>query len=445
MASSHRLHTSRVHLPFPPLNLCSRTPHSRTFAATLNTTTPSPAAPRLRPRHIDMAATPLDPTETATTTTTPPRRRHLDTASPLPQLDPAAPAPSRHDPYLDAGAAIATHPVHPDPTSTGAISTRPHRHLDVCTINHYHPDPASTPPHRRRFDTAATATSTPQSPTYPTHPDPTSTLPPTPSRRGRHQLYHATSTRPPPPPRRHHLSTDPGAVVSVPVLLKINLLRPLNTDSEPPQVIKGLSFPDAPPFVLAPLPPPALPSLPPSALLSLPVVMEDNGLIEGVKTFETSVFIPDVAAPSPSLTYYPHIFLPRAFEQPRDPDEIAPVTPVTRNHNTTYCTPRTIPQNIRRQDSPRPPNANEENRDHHEQLASMEVEAKSPRNYTSVALQQRVKDWRAQIASEQTSRPTHPVSTRASHTPVTNSHFTFAPDLRQYAYNYDYPDRRVED
>ncbi|KAH9005375.1 hypothetical protein EDB84DRAFT_1447649, partial [Lactarius hengduanensis] len=126
----------------------------------------------------------------------------------------------------------------------------------------------------------------------------------------------------------------------------------------------------SPSFVPAPLPPPSLPSLPPSALLSLPVVMEDKDLIEGVKTFETSVFILDVVAPNPSLTYYPHIFLPQ-------------------------------------------------NRDHHEQSASTEVEAKSPRNYASVALQQRIEDWCAQIASEQTSRPTHPVSTRASHTPVT--------------------------
>ncbi|KAH9027169.1 hypothetical protein EDB85DRAFT_2172848 [Lactarius pseudohatsudake] len=154
-----------------------------TFAAPLNTTT-SPAAPRPRPRHIDVAATPLDPTDTATTTTTPPRRRHLDTASPLPQLDPAAPAPSRHNPHhhLDAGTAITTHPVHPDPTSTGVIST-PHRHLDA--LHHHYirsPRPRLDPtrPHRRRFDTAATARSTPQSPTYPTHPDPTSTPPPTP-------------------------------------------------------------------------------------------------------------------------------------------------------------------------------------------------------------------------------------------------------------------------
>ncbi|KAH9013598.1 hypothetical protein EDB85DRAFT_2158069 [Lactarius pseudohatsudake] len=106
-------------------------------------------------------------------------------ASPLPQLDPAAPAPSRHNPHhhLDAGTAIATHPVHPDPTSTGTISTRPHRHLDA--LHHHYirsPRPRLDPtrPHRRRFDTAATTTSTPQSPTYPTHPDPTSTPPPTP-------------------------------------------------------------------------------------------------------------------------------------------------------------------------------------------------------------------------------------------------------------------------
>ncbi|KAH9013015.1 hypothetical protein EDB85DRAFT_989424, partial [Lactarius pseudohatsudake] len=179
-------------------------PHSRTFAVTLNTTTPSPAAPRLRPRHIDMAATPLDPTDTATTTTTPPRRRHLDTASPLPQLDPAAPAPSRHDPYLDAGAAIATHPVYPDPTSTGAISTRPHRHLDVCTITttrtppRPHPTGAVStrppPPPRRRSPPPTPLTPTPRRRCPRHHRDAVAINPTTPPRHGRHRHLDAITS-----------------------------------------------------------------------------------------------------------------------------------------------------------------------------------------------------------------------------------------------------------
>jgi hypothetical protein len=125
----------------------------------------------------------LDPTDTATTTTTPPRRRRLDTASPLPPLDPAAPAPSRHDPHHhpDVGTAIATHPVHPDPASTGAISTRPHHHPSV------HPDPTPPRPHH----TGAVSTRPP--------PLPDSTPPPPPSNSAaRHDT--AVSSRPPRPP-----------------------------------------------------------------------------------------------------------------------------------------------------------------------------------------------------------------------------------------------------
>ncbi|KAH9015714.1 hypothetical protein EDB85DRAFT_2156447 [Lactarius pseudohatsudake] len=66
----------------------------------------------------------------------------------------------------------------------------------------------------------------------------------------------------------------------------------------------------SPSLVPAPLLPAAVTSLSLPTIPSLFVVEDDNVLIEGVKTFETSVFIPDVAAPSPSLTYYPHIFLP---------------------------------------------------------------------------------------------------------------------------------------
>ncbi|KAH9015859.1 hypothetical protein EDB85DRAFT_2023824, partial [Lactarius pseudohatsudake] len=85
------------------------------------------------------------------------------------------------------------------------------------------------------------------------------------------------------------------------------------------------SPPPSSPLVSAPLPPPSLSSRSPPTFQSFPVVEDDNVLIEGVKTFETSVLIPDIAFSNPSLTYYPPIFLPRAFEQPRDPDEITPV------------------------------------------------------------------------------------------------------------------------
>ncbi|KAH9023886.1 hypothetical protein EDB85DRAFT_2150822 [Lactarius pseudohatsudake] len=207
----------------------------------------------------------------------------------------------------------------------------------------------------------------------------------------------------------------------------------------------------SPSLVPAPLPPPILPSLSPPALLSLPVVMEDNDLIEGVKTFKTSVFILEVASPNPSLTYYPPIFLPRAFEQPRDPDELAPVTLVTRGQSTTHTTT----QNTRQQDSPRPPDVGEvawhamkrtprhrpksrkssgqknnqqndtrtvdlttphalrrcqhvqfsNDRNRHtrlEQEETAEVVATSPRNDARAALQNRIDAWRTQIMPKQT-------------------------------------------
>ncbi|KAH9024675.1 hypothetical protein EDB85DRAFT_267102, partial [Lactarius pseudohatsudake] len=171
-------------------------PPSRTFAATLNTTTLSPAAPRPRPRHIDMAATPLDPTDTATTTTTPPRRRHLDgltASSSRPRCTgavstrPPPPPPRRrhrhcHPPrsprprfdrrhldtaHLDAST-ITTHPFtppRPHPTPPAPFRHGPHRHLDGGTIA-THPTPTPLQPH----PTGAVSTRPPPLPDSPARP-----------------------------------------------------------------------------------------------------------------------------------------------------------------------------------------------------------------------------------------------------------------------------------
>ncbi|KAH9009711.1 hypothetical protein EDB85DRAFT_2243364 [Lactarius pseudohatsudake] len=94
------------------------------------------------------------------------------------------------------------------------------------------------------------------------------------------------------------------------------------------------------------------------------VIVEDDKLSNGgVKTFDNSVLTPnededpdvdedgsyewgtpisvltsEVTSKSP-ISYYPPIFLPRAFEQPRDPDEVMPVARITRKRNTTPTAP----------------------------------------------------------------------------------------------------------
>ncbi|KAH9010981.1 hypothetical protein EDB85DRAFT_2160479 [Lactarius pseudohatsudake] len=68
--------------------------------------------------------------------------------------------------------------------------------------------------------------------------------------------------------------------------------------------------------------------------------MDDNNLIEGVKT---SVLTSDTASPKPSLPYYPPIFPPHAFEQPRDPDEVTPVARITCRRSTTPTAPHPPP------------------------------------------------------------------------------------------------------
>ncbi|KAH9016437.1 hypothetical protein EDB85DRAFT_2020245 [Lactarius pseudohatsudake] len=236
------------------------------------------------------------------------------------------------------------------------------------------------------------------------------------------------------------------------------------------------SPPPSSPLVSAPLPPPSLSSRSPPTFQSFPVVVDDNVLIEGVKTFKTSVLIPDIAFSNLSLTYYPPIFLPRAFEQPQDPDEVTPVISITRRQSTT----RTATQNRRRQDSPRPPDMDEVARhamtrtlgrcpksrkssgqENNQQNDAMTVDPTTPHalhqrphiRFTDnrdqhtrpkqeettevmdmAALQNRINAWHTQIVPEQT----------APRICVTDSHFMFTPDPRNYAYDYTYQDDCTE-
>ncbi|KAH9040823.1 hypothetical protein EDB84DRAFT_1436694 [Lactarius hengduanensis] len=248
----------------------------------------------------------------------------------------------------------------------------------------------------------------------------------------------------------------------------------------------------SPSLVPAPLLPAAVTSLSLPTVPSLFVVEDDNVLIEGVKTVETSVLTPDltphIVSPAPPNSYYPPIFLPRAFEQPRDPDEVMPVAPVRRIH--------AAPQNIRCQDNPRPPDVNEvtqhvmtrtsrrrpksrksskqnrvgprdvvdlttphalrrrpnirfsEDHDRHaslEQTASLKEVATSSSNYASNALRERIQTWRAQIPPERVSLLPRPDSRLEPRVLVTNRQFAFPPDSRNYSYDYDYSDERIED
>ncbi|KAH9020145.1 hypothetical protein EDB85DRAFT_1896332 [Lactarius pseudohatsudake] len=84
--------------------------------------------------------------------------------------------------------------------------------------------------------------------------------------------------------------------------------------------------------------PPPSPSVAPTFSPAHPpisIVEDDNLSKRGVKTSKTSVLAPDIASSKSISTRvhtkspiprYPPIFLPRAFEQLRDPDEVAPNT-----------------------------------------------------------------------------------------------------------------------
>ncbi|KAH9014641.1 hypothetical protein EDB84DRAFT_1680107 [Lactarius hengduanensis] len=61
------------------------------------------------------------------------------------------------------------------------------------------------------------------------------------------------------------------------------------------------------------------------------VVEDDNRPTRGVKTIETSVLTSDIVSLTSQIKYYPPIFLPRACERPREPDEVAPAIPLTNN------------------------------------------------------------------------------------------------------------------
>ncbi|KAH8986575.1 hypothetical protein EDB92DRAFT_2021182 [Lactarius akahatsu] len=242
---------------------------------------------------------------------------------------------------------------------------------------------------------------------------------------------------------------------------------------------------------------PLRPSSPRIALLS--IVEGDNQPNRGVKTFDNSVSAPEIVAqiPSPTkITYYPTLFQSRAYESPRDPDEITPVAPVTRVQTETRHTTHPIIQDAQRPDSPRPPDTNgtthhtmvrsprrratsrqpttcaqatprslvvdlttphalhrrpriqlSENRDRHARQGP-EVppnEVAPPDEDRQAALRQRIETWRSQVVTELPSRLRHPEPIRALVQAVENFHYHFTQDPCNYAYNYDYPDTRRED
>ncbi|KAH9173941.1 hypothetical protein EDB89DRAFT_1904886 [Lactarius sanguifluus] len=126
-----------------------------------HTCTRCPSTLALPPQHG--RGTHLNPTDPATSTRSPlPPRYHGSTNAA--RLDPTPPAPSRHGLHChhDAGTAIATHCVR------------------------------LTPPHRRHFDTATTATS-----------DAGMAM----------ATYGAVSTRPPPPDSTHHTGMATAATL----------------------------------------------------------------------------------------------------------------------------------------------------------------------------------------------------------------------------------------
>ncbi|KAH9024922.1 hypothetical protein EDB85DRAFT_2150124 [Lactarius pseudohatsudake] len=69
------------------------------------------------------------------------------------------------------------------------------------------------------------------------------------------------------------------------------------------------------------------------------IVEDNNSPTRGVKTIETSVLDSNITSPTSTLQYYPPIFLPRACKMPQDPDEVAPVAPITRKQSTTPIAP----------------------------------------------------------------------------------------------------------
>ncbi|KAH9032922.1 hypothetical protein EDB84DRAFT_1597579 [Lactarius hengduanensis] len=208
--SSHPLDTSR-HMSTQPASAAPLTCRSLFFFfypfrpgrtsrdcndfAAPSTPPPAPAAPR--PRHLDLAVTPSTlptrlqppprPRHAAATSTRPPlptqprydastsavhldlHRRRLDiaptaTSTPLRRFHQRraprpAPAPSRHSPHSHLDPATTLPPAPRTSTRTGAVSTQPplptRPRYDASTSAVY------LDPHRRRLDTAPTATSTP--------------------------------------------------------------------------------------------------------------------------------------------------------------------------------------------------------------------------------------------------------------------------------------------
>ncbi|KAH8977347.1 hypothetical protein EDB92DRAFT_1958174 [Lactarius akahatsu] len=76
---------------------------------------------------------------------------------------------------------------------------------------------------------------------------------------------------------------------------------------------------------------PAFPD--PPSVMSLSGIKDDTTPFEGVKTSNIPVSTPPIDSPHPNIRQYPPLFLSRALERLRDPDEVEPITP--QHHTST--------------------------------------------------------------------------------------------------------------
>ncbi|KAH9020288.1 hypothetical protein EDB85DRAFT_2153139 [Lactarius pseudohatsudake] len=127
-----------------------------------------------------------------------------------------------------------------------------------------------------------------------------------------------------------------------------------------------------------------------------------------------------------------NIFPYNAFERPHDPDEVTPNTP---HADHVVAKPRPSNPVAARLDQP----------SDSAQHPLIRTRRQQPRARTSQNRDRQASTEEPRnIPPEPTPRPNHCVLPHASRIPVSD-HFTFAPDPRNYAYNYKYPDNRFEE
>ncbi|KAH9008291.1 hypothetical protein EDB84DRAFT_1597662 [Lactarius hengduanensis] len=156
----------------------------------------------------------------------------------------------------------------------------------------------------------------------------------------------------------HSVSPSPPTeinAISLPSPPAIRDISPSDIRTPPPIALLDLITVDRPPpslpaFVdgaandirFAPPSPSPFLALLPAAISSLQspplphtsLVEDDNIPKRGVKTIETSVLTSNIVSLTSPTRYYPHIFPPRAYERPRDPDKITPTTPQHKSQNS---------------------------------------------------------------------------------------------------------------